>query len=158
MENNLLLHQLIVGATTILGERLRCRQPFVPTERKLFNELSELGIRSTQEIHYKWDAKYSIIRARLFIPRPSTRPLGVSLPKVALVRLNLLRTGVRRFQSSTHKWRLAPSSICVCGALDETTAHVILECLLYRAARGYHGMLVLNDRTRCWLYITVASI
>ena len=50
-----------------------------------------------------------------------------------------------------HKWGLAPTSVCKCGAFDQTTAHVILKCPLYCAPRGYHGLLVLDDETRYWL-------
>ena len=76
----------------------------------------------------------------------------MGLPRPAWVRLNCLRTEFGKFQSSTHKWGLASTSICECGALNEIAAHVILECpLQHRAPRGYHGMPVLDDETRCWL-------
>ena len=45
------------------------------------------------------------------------------------------------------KWVLAPTSICERGAIDQTAAHVILECPSHRASRGYHGLLVLNHET-----------
>ena len=38
-------------------------------------------------------------------------------------------------------------SICECGALDQTAAHVIMECLLHRGHQGYFGLLVLDDET-----------
>ena len=51
-----------------------------------------------------------------------------------------------------YKWGLAPTSTCACGVLDQTTAHAILECSLYHQAhRGYHGLLIRDDKTRCWL-------
>ena len=56
-----------------------------------------------------------------------------------------------------HKWGLAPASICECGALDQTAAQIILERQLHRAPRRYHGLLVLDDKTKCWLNI-VANI
>ena len=75
----------------------------------------------------------------------------MSVPRPASIRLNRLRTGVGRFQSSMYKWILAFTSICECGILDQTAAHVILECPLHRAPRGYHGLMVLDDETRYWL-------
>ena len=69
---------------------------------------------------------------RLFVPRPNARPLGIDLPRPAWVRLNRLRTGDERFQPSTLKWGLAPTSICECGALDQTASYIILECPLHR--------------------------
>ena len=72
----------------------------------------------------------------IFVPRPSARPLGIGLPRAAVwVRLNRIRTGVGRFQSSMQKWKLAPASIdqTACGVIDQTAADVILEYPLYRA-------------------------
>ena len=81
--------------------------------------------------------------------RPNARSLGVGLPRPAWVRLNQLRTGDGRFQSSMHKWELAPTSICKCGPLDQTAAHMILECSLRCAFKGYHQLLVLDEKARC---------
>ena len=82
----------------------------------------------------------------------------MDLPRPAWVKLNSFRTVVGRFQSFMHKWGLASKSICVCGPLDQTAAHVILEYPLHRAPRRYHEMLVLNDETRCWLINIAISI
>ena len=50
------LHLLKVGPTTVQRERERprSRHPFVPTARKLLNELSELSTRDVQWIDNKW--------------------------------------------------------------------------------------------------------
>ena len=98
-----------------------------------------------------------------FVSRPSTWPFGMGLPRPAWVRLNCIHTDFGRFQSSMHKWRLAPTSIWECGALDQTAAHVILELLLHRYPVPLppctdHEMLVLDDETRCWLNDIVTSI
>ena len=55
---------------------------------------------------HKWNADYleSTSRVRAFISRVSSRPLGMSLPRTSLLRLNRLRTGVGRFHSSMYKW------------------------------------------------------
>ena len=75
----------------------------------------------------------------------------MGLLRLAWVRLNCLCTGVGRFQSSMHKWRLAPISMCECGTLDQTAAHVTLECPFHCALRECHRLLVLDDETRSWL-------
>ena len=59
----------------------------------------------------------------------------MGLPRPAWVRLNRLHTGIGRFLSSMHKWGLAPISICKCGTLDQTAAHVILEYPLHRVPK-----------------------
>ena len=58
---------------------------------------------------------------------------------------------------SMHKWVLAPTSICECGALDQAASHLILEWLLHSAPKGYHRLLVLDGKTRCWLNIIGAT-
>ena len=119
----------------------------------MLSDLSKLSIRVALWIDYKWDVKYCENQSelRLFVPRPNTRSLGMGLPRPAWVRLNHLCTGVGRFQSSMHKWGLSPTSICECGTLDQTASHLILECSLHGASRGYHRLLVLADEARCWL-------
>ena len=82
----------------------------------------------------------------------------MGLPRPALVRLNHLRNGGGRFQSSMYKWGLALTSTCVGGAINQTAAHVILECPLHRAPRGYHGLLVVDDNTLRWLNNIATSI
>ena len=73
---------------------------------KLLGSLSKLDIRVKQWTKYKWNADYleSTSRVRAFIPRVSSRQLGMSLPRTSWVRLNRLWTGVGRFYSSMYKW------------------------------------------------------
>ena len=63
----------------------------------------------------------------------------MSLPRTSWVRLNRLRTGVRRFHSSMYKWILAPSPNCECGAPEQNAHHVISLCLLHHVPRGTRG-------------------
>ena len=44
----------------------------------------------------------------------------MSLARTAWVKLNHLRIGVGRFGSSMHKWGLACSAKCECGANEQT--------------------------------------
>ena len=55
----------------------------------------------------------------------STRPDGLSLPPTAWVKLNRLRSGIERFHSSMHKWGLALSPNCTCGAPEQTEDQVL---------------------------------
>ena len=94
---------------------------------------------------------------RLFVPRPTATPLGMGLPRLFWERLNRFCTGVEEFQSSMHKWRLNPTSICECAALDQT------QPMRFRNARYIvpqedNGLLVLDDETRCWLNNITANI
>ena len=88
-------------------------------------------------------------RLRVFVPETGARPVGMGLPRAAWVKLNRLRTGVRRFHSSMHKRGLAPSPNCECGASEQTADHVLTACPIHRAPHGARGLTVLDDETRC---------
>ena len=59
----------------------------------------------------------------------------MGLPKISWVKLNRLRSGVGRFCLSMHKWGLAPSSNCECGATEQTADHIISQCPTRRATK-----------------------
>ena len=65
----------------------------------------------------------------------------------AWVKLNRLRTGVGRFRSDMHKWGLASSAVCECGAAEQTTDHVIRYCPLNRAPTDINGQRKLDENT-----------
>ena len=133
-----LVHGQLVGQQNAHLERLRSRRPFVPAAWKLLDSLSELDICVKQWTKHKWNTDYleSTSRVRAFIPRASSRPLGISLPRTSGVRLNRLRTGVGRFHSSIYKWGLAPSPNCECGATEQTAYHVVSSCFIHHVPRG----------------------
>ena len=140
--------------------RLLSRRPFVPAGRNLLDNLSRLGIRVSEWTSHKWNAEYceKASRLRVFMPRTGARPVGMGLPRAAWVNLNRLRTGVGRFHWSMHKWGLAPSPNCKCGACEQTADHVLTAYPINRAPHGARGLTVLDDETRCWLNNTTASI
>ena len=132
-----------------LQERLRFRRPFVPASRNLLDNLAGLGIRASEKTNHKWNAEYceNTSTLRVFVPGTSTRPVGMSLHRAAWVKLNRLRTGVRRFYLSMHKCGLAPSSNCDCNAAEQTAHHVLKACPIHRASYGTRGLTVLDDET-----------
>ena len=140
--------------------RLRSRRPFVPAARNLLDNLARLGICASEWTNYKWKTEYceNASRLRAFVPGTGARPVGMGLPRAAWVNLNRLRTGVGRFHSSMHKWGLAPSPNCECGASEQTADHVLTACPIHRAPHGARGLTVLDEKTRCWLNNTTASI
>ena len=156
-----ILYELLAGSPDGHRERLKSRRPFVSAARKLRQDLTELDIRAAQWTDFKWSTEYSECSSNLraFIPRTSTRPMGMGLPCRSLwVRLNRLRAGVGCFQSFMHKWGLAPTSNCECGAAEQTAEHIILTCRVHRAPTGIRGLTVLDVDTRCWLSTITASI
>ena len=79
------LHGQLVGQQDAYQGRLRSRRPFVPATWKLFDSVSKQDIRMKQWTKPKWDADYlkNTSRVRAFVPRVSSRPLGMSLPKTS---------------------------------------------------------------------------
>ena len=103
-----ILYELLAGSTHGYRERLKSRRPFVPAARKLLQDITELDIRAAQWIDFKWSTEYSECSSdlRAFIPKTSTRLMGMGLPRSSWVRLNRLRAGVGCFQSFMHNWGL----------------------------------------------------
>ena len=110
--------------------RLSSRRPFVPAARNLLDNLARFGIRASEWTNHKWKTEYcgSVSMLRAFVPGTGARPVGMGLPRAAWVKFNRLRTGVGRFHSSMHKWSVAPSPNCECGASEQTPDHVLIAC------------------------------
>ena len=125
----------------------------MPAARNFLDNLARLGIRASEWTNHKWKTEYceNASRLRAFVPETGARPVGMGLPRAAWVKLNRLRTGVGRFHSSMHKWGLAPTPNCECGASEQTADHVLTACPIHRAPHGARGLTVLDDETRCWL-------
>ena len=159
LDPNHTLYGLLSGSSDTRQVRLRSRRPFVPDARNLLDNLARLYIRASEWTNHKWKTEdcENVSRLHAFVPRTGSRPVGMGLPRAAWVKLNRLWTGVERFHSSMHKWGLAPSPNCNCGASEQTTDHVLTACPMHRAPHGPHGAL-LDDETRCWLNNTTASI
>ena len=69
----------------------------------------------------------------------------MGLSQAAWVKLNCLWTGVGQFHLSMHKWGLAPSPNCECGASEQTADHVLTACPIHRAPHGAQGLTVLDE-------------
>ena len=155
-----ILYGLLSGSSDTGQVRLRSRRPFVPGARNLLDNLARIGIRASAWTNHKWKTEYceNASRLRAFVPETSARPVGMGLPRPAWVKLNRLRTVGGRFHSPMHKWGLAPSPNCECGASEKTADHVLTACPIHRAPHGARGLTVLDDETRCWLNDITASI
>ena len=147
-----ILYGLLSGSSDTRQVRLRSRRPFVPGAQNLLDNLARLGIRTSEWTNYKWKTEYMkmLSGSMLLCPRLVPGLLGWAY-QVAWVKLNRLQTGVGRFHSSMHKWNLAPSLNCKCGASEQTADHVL-------TAYGAQGLTVLDDETQCWLNDITASI
>ena len=155
-----ILNGLLSGSSDTGQVRLISRRPFVPAARNRLDNLARLVIRASEWTNHKWKTEYceNAFRLRAFVPETGARPVGMGLPRAAWVKLNRLRTGVGLFHSSIHKWGLAPSPNCECGASEQTADHVLTACPIHRAPHGARGLTVLDDETRCWLNDITPSI
>ena len=144
-----ILYGLLSGSSDTRQVMLRSRRPVVPGAQNLLDNLARLGIHASEWTNHKWNAEYCESASRLsaFVAETGARPVGMGLPRSAWVKLNRLRTGVGRFHSSMHKWGLAPSPNCECGASKQTADHVLTACPIHRAPHGARGLTVLDDET-----------
>ena len=144
LDPNHILHGLLSGSSDTCQVRLRFRCSFVPGAWNLLDNLARLGIRASEWTNHKWNAEYCENASRLcaFVPETSARPVGIGLPREAWVKLNRLQTGVGQFHSSMHKWGLAPSPNCECGASEQTADHVLTACSIHQAPHGARGLTV----------------
>ena len=159
LEPDHILHGLLSGSSDTRQVRQRSRRPFVSAARNRLDNLARLGIRASEWANHKCKTEYckggqitnvkrSTVKV-LFLPGTGVRPVGMGLPRAAWVKLNRLWTGVGRFHSSMHKWGLAPSPNCECGASEQTADHVLTACPIHRAPHRARGQTVLDDETRC---------
>ena len=125
-----ILHGQLAELQAVSKERLKSRRPSVPAARKQLHNLSELGTCAAQRTNLTRDIEYfkSMSALGVYVSQVSTRLIGMSLTRTALVTLNRLHTGVGRFGSSMYKWGLASSAKCECGASEQTADHIILTC------------------------------
>ena len=144
-----ILYGLLSGSSDNRQVKLRSRRPFVPAAWNLLGNLARLGILASEWTNHKWNTEYceNASWLRAFVPGTGARPVGMGLPRAAWVKPNRLRTGVGRFHSSMHKWDLALSPNCECGASEQTADHVLTACPIHRAPHGARGLTVLDDET-----------
>ena len=105
LDSDHILHDFLSGSSDVCQDKLRSRRPFVLSIRNLLNNLAGTNICASEWKNYRWNAEYCENTSRLcaFIPRTSGRPIGMSLPHTAWVKLNRRCTGVGQFYSSMHK-------------------------------------------------------
>ena len=78
-----ILYGLLSGFSDARQERLRSRRQSVPAARNLLNNLAGLRISASEWKKNKWNAEYckNTSRLRVFIPRVSSRRVGMGLPR-----------------------------------------------------------------------------
>ena len=114
--------------------RLKSRHPFEPAAaQQLISSSDNSNIRAAHWADHRWKSERLVnpTRLRTFILNTGTHCPGMTIPRTAWVQLNRLRTGVGRFRSCLHKWSMASSAACECGAEEQTVDHVVLQCPIH---------------------------
>jgi len=134
MEPGHLLHSAFTRPSSSVARHLKSRHPFVPAAQQLVSFSDNSNIRAGQWADHQWNTEWAdyTTRLRTLIPDTSTHTPGMTLPRRAWVRLNLLRTGVGHFRSCLYKWVMTSSAACECGAEEQTVDHVVLQCPIHR--------------------------
>ena len=137
-----ILYGPISGSSDTRQVRLRSRRSYVSAERNLLDNLARLGIRASEWTNHKWKTEYceNVSRLRVFVLGTGAMLVGMGLSREDWVKLNHLRTGVGQCRSSMHKWGLAPSPNCECGAFEQTADHVLTVCSIHRAPHGAQNL------------------
>ena len=150
-----ILYGLLSGSSDTRQVRLRSRRPFVSAARNLLPDLA-FALLNGQITNGTRSTAKMLPGSVLLCPGLVPGLLGWACPE----QLGLSSTvcGLGRFHSSMHKWSLAPSPNCECGASEQTANHVLTACPIHRTPHGARGLTVLDDETRCWLNNTTASI
>ena len=127
----------------------------MPAAQELLHTIEHAAINADEWAENALGAEWwkHTSRLRAVVSDPGPKPLGMALARPTWVKFNHLRTGVGRFRSNMHKWGLAQSMTCECGAEEQTADHIILDCPLppYHALSWLHGLAVLGDNTITWL-------
>ena len=89
-------------------------------------------------------------RLHTFIKNVSTTSPGISFPKPAWMKFNRLRTNIGLFRLETHKWGMASTAACKCGAKEQTAEHVITSCPICHHPNGAHAFSDIDQSLVDW--------
>ena len=152
-----LLHRMLQERPT--RARLKSRRPISQQAHHL-SDLAPPGVTKQSWLRTRWKDDWLAAppsRLHNFIRDPHSVP-GLDLPRKQWATLNRLRTGVGRFSSSMLKWGLKDSSVCECGAPEQTVDHILDICPQHRPPSGREGIVSLDEDTRAWLASTGLEI
>ena len=102
MEPGHLLHSVLTCPPSGKARHLKSKYPFVPTTQQLTS--SPNNRNGALLADHRWNADWlqNTTRLHTFSPDIGTHPPEMALPRIALVRLNHLRTGIECFCSWLH--------------------------------------------------------
>ena len=129
------IHEEINDART---NRLRSRNPPVRTANEL--KISNFQLKN----RWKEERKNAPYITMQLMPGIDKTPPGFDLPRKTWAILNRIRTGHGNCRDSHHRWNIAPSPECDCGAARQTVQHIVAECPLRRYAGNTEGFALVT--------------
>ena len=152
-ESNHLQHDRLHSRLTEQQRHLKSRRPFLPAALELLRDLAEQDVTPNLWHDHRWNSEWqnSPYLLHNYIKDVSNNPSGTKLQRPAWVKLNKPRTGVGLFRTTMHKWGMASSPTCVCGAKEQSADHIITSCPTHHPPHGALGILHLDDPTVAWL-------
>ena len=151
-----LLHSALTCASGVNARHLKSRHPFVPAAQQLIVHLTTTEVWHSGRITNGMWKGWRALRDPLL--STATHSPAIALPRTVWVQFNCLRINIGRFRSCLHKWGMASSATCECGAEEQIVDHVVLQCLIHRPPHGLHDLTVLDDETIEWLLNTCPDI
>ena len=131
--------------------QLKLRHPFVPSALELLKVVSEpvwhVGKKPNGIRNGKVTPPVNVLSSATSNPKL----LGMYLLRSSWVRLNRLRTGVGLFRSTVHRWGMASTAACECGAEEQTADHIIISCPIFYHPIRRIGLETVDEETLAWL-------
>ena len=166
-----MLHERLLSPLYGEHRQLKSRRPFVPAALDLLNDADADATPMLNDADadtsaagswadHKWNTEWQECTSLLygFIAFVGSLPSVMHFPRPAWVRLNRHRTGVGLFRSTMHKWGMAPSPACECGADEQTADHLIISCSIYRHPNGPGGLASDDMTLKDWLLNTCPAV
>jgi hypothetical protein len=84
-------------------------------------------------------------------PAPNLDPLKGTMSRTAWSRFNRLLSGRTRLAADMHKYGIAASPLCDCGAALQTPEHIVESCPRRFLEGGLPRLVSLDDDVIVWL-------
>jgi hypothetical protein len=152
--------RLNLAPRLVMEQRLLSRHPFQRAAQELLTHFdgpppnSVVGRRTSADrfLLDRWQKSWTKDDAWRVADRvPDMAPLSDKLSRLAWTRLNRLTSGHTRLASDMHRYGLAVSPACDCGALQQTSHHIVEECPLRSLEGGFQKLASLDDVAMKWL-------
>ena len=125
----------------------------MPAELELLKDFSksETSVACWEETKWIRNGKVTPPANVLSSATPNPKLLGMYLLRSSRIRLNRLRTGVGLFHSTVHRWGMASTAACECGAEEQTADHIIISCPIFNHPSRRIGLETVDEETLAWL-------